>query len=73
MASQTFHDSHRAEKPVNHWVVLTRMVEDAAEQYEVEKERMLKPSETLDTFNEPPQGGAAVATQPENPAQTNGS
>ncbi|XP_031564517.1 cilia- and flagella-associated protein 161-like [Actinia tenebrosa] len=73
VASHTFFDSHRAEKPVNHWVVLTRMVEDAAEQYEVEKEQMMKPSQNLETFDEPPQGGATYATQPDNPAQTNGS
>lgn len=66
-------DSHRAEMPANHWVILTRMVEDAAHEHEFEKEKMLKPSETLETFNEPPKGGAfPPAEPPENPVSING-
>ncbi|KAK3733262.1 hypothetical protein QZH41_011107 [Actinostola sp. cb2023] len=73
VVSHSLFDSHRAEKPANHWVVLMRDVEDASRQYELENEQMIKPSSTLETFQEPPAGGVfPVAQPPENSAPVNG-
>ncbi|EDO42146.1 predicted protein [Nematostella vectensis] len=57
VAAHTSLDSHRAETPANHWVILTRTVEDAAEQHEIERETLMKPSTEVQTFDEPPAGG----------------
>ena len=42
MTAHTHVDSHRAETGANHWVVLTRGVEDAAQQLEQEREQEFK-------------------------------
>ena len=35
-------DSHKAEKPCNHWVFVTREVKDAAREHEVQREEEFK-------------------------------
>ena len=35
-------DSHKAEMPFNHWVLKTREVQDAAKEYEIEREQEFK-------------------------------
>lgn len=42
VVSKTEVDSHKAEKPCNHWVFVTREVKDAAREHEVQREEEFK-------------------------------
>lgn len=42
VVSKTEVDSHKAEKPCNHWVFVTREVKDAAREHEVQRKEEFK-------------------------------
>ena len=64
MTASTHVNSHKAETPVNHWVFISRSVQDAAEQHEREREQEFK---NLLTRQQQSSSGQAPENQPPPP------
>lgn len=77
MATKTEVDSHKAEKPSNHWVFRTREVQDAAREHELEREQEFKDLLTRQQAAEaevaaaPPADEAPGASQNSQPGGSN--
>lgn len=77
VAAKTEVDSHKAEKPSNHWVFRTREVQDAAREHELEREQEFKDLLTRQQAAEaevaaaPPADEALGASQNSQPGGSN--